>query len=186
MARFKKLVIASKILLVAFSSVCMVGRSHLPQKIDAILIQEQGQLGLEAREMISSEVVDLAELYHLDPLLILAVIRVESRFDLKALSGRDARGLMQVRPIVVREVSWELGIDPRHSDRLLTDQRFNLRVGVHYLAGLIRKFGGDIRKALMAYNRGPTIVQKNYGNRPAPFGGYPEKVLKTYRDYSKI
>src|SRR3989338_5880637 len=102
--------------------------------------RERKKLDLITRLEVTEHVLWLADRYGMDPMLILAVMKVESHFDPKALSNRDARGLMQVRPIVVREVALELGISPSDAGKLLTSHHFNTRVGVHYLAGLIRKF----------------------------------------------
>jgi len=158
--------------------------SFIPvDRIHAILALEAQGLSVFEREEISRTVTNLSKEYRLDPLLILAVMKVESNFDSRALSNHDARGLMQVRPIVVREVADDLDISAKDSSRLY-EQAFNLRVGVHYLAGLIRKFGGDLKKALMAYNAGPTSVARLYKNRPAPEGGYQGRVLKAYRLFS--
>jgi soluble lytic murein transglycosylase len=154
------------------------------QQVAAILEREGDKIDSKTREEIAQTVMELSEEYGLDPMLILAVIKVESRFELKARSHRGALGLMQVRPIVVREIADDLGIDPRNSRQLAIDHAFNIRVGVHYLVTLLNKFGGDVRKALMAYNRGPTIVARLYKYRPVPESGYQGKVLREYANYS--
>ncbi len=152
--------------------------------VDRILDREAQDLPTSTRSSISQIVNHLAQEYRLDPLLILAVMKVESTFNPKAISNAKAYGLMQVRSIVVKAVAGDLGINPNDSGRLLTSHEFNIRVGVHYLAGLIKEFGGDVKKALMAYNAGPTTVARLYKNRPAPEGGYQGKVLRTYRAFS--
>lgn len=129
-------------------------------------------------------ILETSRNYNIDPFLILAIMRVESHFNPKACSNRGAMGLMQVRSIVVREVAKEMGINPSESGRLLKDHHFNIRVGVHYFSMLIRKFG-DVRKALMAYNMGPTVVARFYKNRLAPHSGYQKKVLTFFEDYSQ-
>lgn len=152
-------------------------------KVSAILEQEADQLTPVAREEISITVSEVADFYQIDPLLILAMIKVESDFNPAARSGKDARGLMQIRPIVVREVAGDLGLNARdHKKLFLAD--FNIRIGVHYLSGLIRDFDGDLTKALMAYNVGPTAIARLYKSRPVPGGGYQGKVLTAYRLFS--
>jgi len=59
-----------------------------------------------------------------------------------------------------------------------------MRVGVHYLAALIKRFKGDVCKAIMAYNAGPTRVTRIYAGKSVPLNGYQEKVLKAYLAYS--
>ena len=91
---------------------------------------------------------------------------------------------MQIRPIVVHEVADEMGIDGKNPIRLLSNQDWNIRVGVHYLASLIKKFRGDLRKALMAYNQGPPVIARLYRGRNVPLLGYQGKVLRTYANYT--
>ena len=171
--------------LLGLTSCWLVSRGMDRERIFSLLQREGKKLDLITRLEVTEHVLWLADRYGMDPMLILAVMKVESHFDPKALSNRDARGLMQVRPIVVREVALELGISPSDAGKLLTSHHFNTRVGVHYLAGLIRKFGGDIRKALMAYNAGPTLITRLYRKRPVPNGGYQGKVLKTYDQFTR-
>lgn len=154
-------------------------------KIFAILHREAAGMTLKAKMEVMDVVHGLSAKYHLDPLLIMAIIHVESRFKPEAASHKGALGLMQVKPIVVREVAGQLGIDPKDHPKLLTSKEFNLRIGIHYLAFLLKKFKGDLHKALMAYNRGPTAVTRLYRNGPVPTGGYQGKVLKVYAQYTK-
>jgi soluble lytic murein transglycosylase len=151
-----------------------------------VTVLERAAQGLDerTRSEVARTVSDLAKTYKIDPLLILAVMKVESTFNPKAISNAQAYGLMQVRKIVVKDVATELGINPHDGDRLLSSHTFNIRVGVHYLSKLLIKFRGDVKKALMAYNAGPTSVERNYKGRSVPEGGYQGKVLKTYRELS--
>ncbi|MNC95611.1 Transglycosylase SLT domain protein [compost metagenome] len=66
----------------------------------------------------------------------------------------------------------------------MASHTFNIEVGVHYLSKLLIKFRGDVKKALMAYNAGPTSVERNYKGRSVPEGGYQGRVLKAYKDLS--
>ncbi|MCB0330839.1 MAG: lytic transglycosylase domain-containing protein [Bdellovibrionales bacterium] len=92
----------------------------------------------------------------LDPFLVTSLIQTESAFKQWARSNRSAYGLMQVQPATgkytaqLSEISWKGG----HS--LLNDPKFNVRIGSAYLKYLITRFNGDVQKALMAYNWGPT------------------------------
>lgn len=178
------LILASAALAPIFSA-CVHRTSQVasPSKVDSILEREGVRLSLETRLEVGRIVQELSGQYGMDPVLILAVMKVESTFNPKALSNKDARGLMQVRPIVVREVAKDLGIDPRDHVKLYAHE-FNIRVGVHYLSLLLKKFNGDVKKALMAYNAGPTTVARLYKNRSVPEGGYQGKVLRTYHALS--
>jgi soluble lytic murein transglycosylase-like protein len=94
--------------------------------------------------------------YSLDPALVMAVIHAESQFDPLAVSPRGAVGLMQLSPVVTRE----LGINDPFNPQL------NIDGGVRYLKGLLVTFDGDKELALAAYNAGPTQVYRYNGVPP--------------------
>lgn len=152
-------------------------RDNSRERIALILQTEAVRLNEETRHQITETVLHLSQEYRIDPMLILAVMKVESEFDLKARSRAGAIGLMQVMPIAARETAKDLEVTSLHSPQS------NIRIGVHYLAGLMKRFKGDLIKALMAYNRGPTQVARAYKNRRAPLGGYQNKVLRVYREF---
>ncbi|MDR7416149.1 MAG: transglycosylase SLT domain-containing protein [Armatimonadota bacterium] len=89
----------------------------------------------------------------LDPFLVLAVVREESRFDPQAVSPAGAVGLMQLLPMTARE------LEPAVRFRDLLNPETNLRLGARYLAAQLRAFG-DLRLALAAYNAGPSAARK--------------------------
>lgn len=90
-----------------------------------------------------------------DPMVVAGLIRQESAFDKKALSNKNAFGLMQVLPKTGRLIAHELRI--RYSDDRLFDPPFNIRVGTVYFAGLIKQFH-SVEAALAAYNAGEDRV----------------------------
>jgi soluble lytic murein transglycosylase len=94
-----------------------------------------------------------------NPVLVHAVIRQESAFDIRAVSGAGARGLMQLMPATAKGLARQLNVP--HSDKQLTsDPRHNLNLGSAYLAQMIDNFDGSIVLALAAYNAGPGRVQR--------------------------
>jgi len=86
----------------------------------------------------------------LDPLLVMAVIEVESEWEASAVSGRGARGLMQLREATLAEVERTAGVAPGD----VQDPVHNVRMGIRYLAHMVKDFG-DEDLGLMAYNAGP-------------------------------
>ena len=98
-------------------------------------------------------IVTQSQQYDLDRALIYAVITVESSGRANARSGKDARGLMQIRPIAQREVQ---RVYPGTPDGNLFDPTYNVRIGTAYLSYLMKRFDGDLHIALAAYNAGPT------------------------------
>lgn len=82
--------------------------------------------------------------FSLDPLLILALINVESDFDHYAVSNAGARGLMQVMPFWKHELG--------QSDDSLFDIQTNLKYGCAILSLYLKKENKDTTKALARYN----------------------------------
>ena len=116
----------------------------------------------------------------LDPVLVLAVMRQESRFDIDARGPRGALGLMQVRPFVAADVAARHGL-PWAGDRSLLDAPFNVRIGTRYLAEMLAMF--DSRElALAAYNMGPYRVRRWLRRGRTPRPAYVDKVLAHYAD----
>ncbi|HEA47400.1 MAG TPA: lytic transglycosylase domain-containing protein [bacterium] len=117
---------------------------------------------------------ELAEKHNLDPLLVKAVIKVESDFEVAALSKKGAQGLMQLMPQTARHLGVKDVWDPHH----------NIEGGVKYLRKMFDKFNNNLSLALAAYNAGPNKV-KRYGGVPP----YPEtqrfvrKVISYYQYY---
>ena len=90
----------------------------------------------------------------LSPDLVEAVAWRESRFRTDAVSPAGAIGEMQLMPGTAKA----LGVDPH-------DVRQNLSGGASYLAGLLKRYDGDMVRALAAYNAGPRAVDR-YGGVP--------------------
>lgn len=93
----------------------------------------------------------------LDPHVVAALIRQESNWEPAARSRAGALGLMQVMPATGRELARALGIRRWSTDQLL-DPATNIRLGTRYLATTLRRFEGDLPRALAAYNAGPSRV----------------------------
>jgi len=111
--------------------------------------------------------------YRVDADLILSVIAAESNFDPKAVSKKNARGLMQLLP----ETAARFGVQN------IFDPQENVDAGTHYLRDLLQRYNNDLALALAAYNAGPERVQQ-FGRVPA----YPETVSyvrRVKRGYEK-
>jgi len=102
-------------------------------------------------------IIQFARQESLDPLLITAVIKVESKFNPRAESTEGARGLMQLMPETARLAAGQLNL-PFEPDRLFIPE-YNLRLGSWYLASLVEEFG-DLVPALAAYNGGRGNVHR--------------------------
>jgi len=92
-----------------------------------------------------------------DPLLVASIVARESSFRSRAVSQAGAVGLMQIRPFVAEDVAASHALDWGGVE-MLHDPSINVRLGVSYYKQLLDRFEGDERKALTAYNVGPTRV----------------------------
>lgn len=99
---------------------------------------------------------EAAERYSLDPLLLVAVARQESRFRPDAVSTVGARGVMQLMPGTAADVGVRNSFDARQ----------NIFGGARYLRMMLNQFGGRIDLSLAAYNAGPGAVRKHRGIPP--------------------
>lgn len=139
-----------------------------------------------------------ASLYQIDPLLVTAVMRVESAFDRYAISSKGARGLMQLMPETARWAAELMGLDDFEVEQLF-DPEVNIAIGVWYLSTLRQQFDGDMVLALAAYNGGRANVLRWLREeawsgdvetlQDIPFPetrGYVQKVLHTYDWYRRI
>ena len=118
-------------------------------------------------------VLAAASRYGVDAELISSVMEVESHFNPKAVSVKNARGLMQLLP----ETAARLGVKD------IFDPKENIDAGTHYLHDLLQLYNSDLTLALAAYNAGPDNVQK-YGNVP-PFRETVSYVKQVKRKYQK-
>lgn len=106
-----------------------------------------------------AEVVRWSREHGHDPLFIAAVARVESKWQITAVSRKGARGLMQVMPETGEWAAGRLGIKNFEADRLY-DPSTNLRIGCWYIDSLRRELGGDTLLAMAAYNGGVSNVKR--------------------------
>lgn len=100
----------------------------------------------------AAKIAELSARFDLSPSLLEALVWQESRWNEHAVSPVGAQGLAQLMPGTARY----LGVDPR-------DPFANLEGGARYLREQMDRFGGDLEKALAAYNAGPGRVERAGG-----------------------
>ena len=108
-----------------------------------------------------------AERYHLDPALISSIIETESNFDPKAVSDAGAQGLMQLMPQTAHELKVTDPFDPAQ----------NIDGGSRYLSHLMKRYHGDAKLALAAYNWGMGNLEKQPERMPAETKHYIADVM---------
>ena len=136
---------------------------------------------------ISEVIMEESSSYGLDPMLVLAVIDVESKFQSGAVSPAGARGIMQILPYVAQSLVQKIGVHQLAHARsfrpeFLDDPVFNIKLGVYYLHDLKKNFR-NLTHALTAYNMGPTETKNRLENDMDIPEEYSTLVLAAYQQY---
>ena len=116
--------------------------------------------------------------YKVDPVLVLSVIWVESNFKKDAISNAGAVGAMQLMRGTVTHIETMPGTTIQGMDR--KNVKHNLKYGVKYLSYLLKRFKGDVVKSIVAYNMGPSWVEKKANQRKLLGHRYYRLVVGRY------
>ena len=112
------------------------------------------------------------------PALALAVAHAESDFDPKVVSHKGARGVMQIMP----RTAWEeYGIERDE----LWQPRLNIRLGLHFLKRLLRRYRGRVDLALSYYNGGSAVGDLPRARIIPATYPYVRKVTKLRLNYAR-
>jgi peptidoglycan lytic transglycosylase len=143
------------------------------------------------------DVEEAAKKYDMDPMILLSVMREESRFDADARSVVGARGLMQIMPRTAYRLDKSLGLGIR-KEAQITDARNNITLGACYLKTLFSEFK-SFAHVLAAYNAGENMVRQweaagHYKSvdvfiEDIPYPetrNYVKKVITSYFEYKRF
>ena len=140
-----------------------------------------------------------ADRYNLDPLLIAAIIRVESNFRPKAVSPKGAIGIMQIMPNTAEWILKQKDFGTISVEQAGNEAYAGISLGAWYVNELQRQFDGKLPLMLAAYNAGPGKVrqwlaegrwdgtEKQLSN--IPYGEtrhYVQRVLYYYKKYQNF
>lgn len=126
----------------------------------------------DAKRWIIDLVETIATKYEIDPKLVLAIIAVESNFNVKAQSPKNAMGLMQLIPDTA----------DRFNIKNAFDAAQNIKGGIRYLRWLLSYYQGNVALAAAAYNSGEKAVDRYRGIPPYPeTKKYVNRVMNLYR-----
>jgi soluble lytic murein transglycosylase-like protein len=160
-----------------YSTFAFDSRYKLIQRIPAFPSSRRSD-----RDHLLSGAVDYAALIEdearsqgLDPVLLEALIRVESGFNPAAVSSKGAMGLMQLMPATAKRYGVADAFDPLQ----------NIRGGTKYLKDLLQMFDQDIELVLAAYNAGEGAVIR-HGRRIPPYQETINYVPKVMRHYDAL
>jgi soluble lytic murein transglycosylase-like protein len=141
------------------------------ERAEAILrLSKDHPVTVELAEVIYDEALRAG----IEPGLAFEIVRIESRFDPKAVSSVGAIGLAQVMPRTA------VLYDSTVTRDELFDPATNLRIGFRFFRDLLERYDYDLRLALLAYNRGPTRVGDIMARGGDPGNGYASRILGSY------
>jgi len=153
-------------------------------ELEALLAKVAKSLDPALRSQLAEAVLTESARAGYDPLFILALVAVESRFRITVSSERGAYGLMQLKPSTFAWISArepDIGAD---DGAVSEDPVTDVRLAVRYLRWLERRFHSR-NDALMAYNAGPSRLRgyKRAARIPGTVREYPRKVMREYRRF---
>ena len=145
-------------------------------------------------------VVIYSEKYQVDSDLIFALIKAESNFNSSAVSGKGAKGLLQLMEETAKDVSkkTDLKIEPDEIEEKLLQADVNIELGTKYISILLEKYN-NTAIALTAYNAGigtvdnwieKGVIKKDGEDiQNIPYketNNYVRKILRDYKIYKKL
>src|SRR5690606_15488310 len=126
----------------------------LPEKTEPVhVVVDDMAIRIKGRPEVEALVNRLAPQYKIDPQLVMALIAVASGFNAKAVSPKNAQGLMQLIPETAERFGVQRVFDPAE----------NIRGGLAYLRWLMAFFQGEVKLVLAAYNAGERAVERYRG-----------------------
>ncbi|HEX2203884.1 MAG TPA: transglycosylase SLT domain-containing protein [Longimicrobium sp.] len=134
------------------------------------ITENSSRYGIPADLAARIEEIALAE--GIEPALAFGLVRTESEFNRRAVSPVGAVGYTQLMPSTAKY--FQRGLQRHH----LFDRDTNLRIGFRFLRTLIDKYDGNVKLALLAYNRGPEKVDQLLRRGIDPDNGYPKLVMR--------
>lgn len=129
---------------------------------------------------LAGKVFDASIRESIDPELAFRLVRLESEFNPRAVSKTGAIGLTQLMPSTATMFD-----KAATRDRLFLAD-VNLKIGMHYLRTLLDMYKGDVRLALLAYNRGEDAVWRDVRAGVNPGNGYDRMVIGDYKGKGTI
>ena len=163
-------------------------RTLTQPELEALLARVGKALDPELRARLAEAVLTESARGGYDPLFVLALVAVESRFRMSASSERGASGLMQLKPSTFAWISAREPDAGGEDAATGEDPVVDVRLAVRYLRWLEHRFHSR-DEALMAYNAGPKRVQeyKRSGVEfPDRLREYPRRVMKEYLRFVRM
>lgn len=157
------------------------------ERVSALLAERTDQLAAEETLHLAVTLDRAARRHELDPLLLVAVIEVESHFRRRGRSSVGALGLMQLMPSTAQAFARRAGVRWRGAASLF-DPETNVPIGAAYLAHLLARFDGNTEHALAAYCHGPGAIRRSLradGRLSPRERRYGRRVMRVWRELQR-
>ena len=145
----------------------------LPERVEPVrVVVDEPGIQIRGRPEVEALVKALAPEFGIDPQLVMALISVESNFNAKAVSPKNAQGLMQLIPETAERFGVQRVFNPAD----------NIKGGLAYLRWLMAFFEGEVRLVLAAYNAGERAVERYKGIPPyEETRNYVQRITGMYK-----
>ena len=147
-----------------------IGAAHADAERDRQVDGAIARYGID--RSLAESIHDVAREEGISPPVAFGLVNTESTFRERVVSSAGARGLTQVLPNTAKSVV------PEAVGSRIFERDINLRAGFRYLRQMMDKYSGDLRLALLAYNRGPGNVDRILDRGGNPDNGYADRVLR--------
>ena len=165
-------------------------RTHSPQRdfilesMELIKAEQPALSDAESYEIAETNKTVGDEFECIDPVLLMALQKVESTFNAKARGTKGSLGINQIQPLTAKELCAKLGW--KYNNKVLHDVNKSTFLAGVYLDYLYHKYG-SVEAMLVGYNCGPTyalrFAKNNFNEIPVGGFNYVNKVLDTYVRY---
>jgi len=150
---------------------CLLPEESAPEAENTVENPEQADVTVYPKGPVVDLVQQRSPRYSVDPKLVLAIISVESGFNVRAISPKNAQGLMQLIPETAHRFRVKNAFDPAQ----------NIKGGLAYLQWLLAFFKGNVPLVAAAYNAGERAVERHRGIPPYPeTRDYVRKITHLY------
>lgn len=156
----------------------LAGKVHF---VSDLIKNRNRRLSSSSKELAYAIVIE-SERAGYDPLFVAAVINSESTFRKNARSPVGARGLMQLLPATGKYIASKKRLAWKGTGSL-SEPHTNIRLGIAYLQYLERKFKGNRKQMLIAYNWGPGSLSKSLkrgGTPPSSTIKYANTIMSNH------
>jgi hypothetical protein len=159
-------------------------RDFIFKTMELIKAEQPGLSDAESYEIAKTNKALGDEFECIDPVLLMALQKVESAFNSKARGTKGELGINQIHPITAKELCTKLGW--KYNSKVLRDINKSTFLACVYLDYLYQKYG-SVEAMLVGYNCGPTYAFRFTKNsfKAVPVQGveYVNQVLDTYFRY---